>query len=115
MRLFIPPLKTQIVLTKQWNFDLICEPRNRTLWDLFHSPPTLLSIPSQVRRVNSMPTQLDIGDVLIVDRIYLRQGNEMFDSVTFRGQVKKNGVVHKVRFWVRLADTHNIEGEVTLP
>ena len=115
MKLFIPPLKTQIVLTKQWNFDLVCEPRNRTLWDLFHSPPVLLSIPSQVRRNNTMPTQLDIGDVLIVARIYIRNGSEMFNSVTFRARVKKNGVFHKVRFWVGLADANNIEGEVELP
>ena len=115
MKLFIPPLKTQIVLTKQWNFELMCESRNSTLWDLFHSPPPMDVIPSQVRRNNTLSTQLDVGDVLIVDRIYIRNGSEMFNSVTFRGQVKKNGVFHKVRFWVGLADANNIEGEITLP
>ena len=115
MKILIPPLKTKIVLTKQWNFDLMCESRNRTLWNLFHPSPPMAVIPSRVRRENALSIQLDVGDVLIVDRIYIRHGSEMFNSVTFRARVKKNGVFHTVRFWVGFADANNIEGEVTLP
>lgn len=112
MQMFIPPLGTKIRLLKDWDFKLHCEPRNARLWDLFHYPPSLMSIPIGHRRNNWHYTHLQQGDTLTVDRIYIRHGQTMFNSVTFKGEVLHAGNYHRVRFWASLEDVNNINGEV---
>jgi hypothetical protein len=57
---------------------------------------------------------LSPGDVLSVDRIFIRAGSEQYNSVTFRAEVQHLGVVRKVRFWVRLEDANKLEYEVAI-
>lgn len=111
MRLFIPKLGTKLRLTEQWTFEMYCEDRNQKLWDLFGAVP-MASIPWQARRGNHCTVTLQPGDVLTVDRIFIRKGAESYNSVTFKGRIKVGGVFHPVRFWVPLADANNIECEV---
>jgi len=112
MKLFIPPLGTKLRLLRPWNFRLYCEPRNTRLWDLRYSPPSLMAIPVMHRHANYHDSYLETGDTLVVDRIYIRHGQQMFNSVTFKGLVLHAGNYHKVRFWARLSDVNNMDVEV---
>lgn len=112
MNLFIPPLGTKLRLLRPWNFRLYCEPRNARLWDLRYSPPSLMAIPVRHRHANYHDTYLETGDTLVVDRIYIRTGQTMFDSVTFKGEVFWAGNYHKVRFWASLCDVNDMDVEV---
>ena len=51
---------------------------------------------------------LKAGQVLTVDRIYVRKGASDFSSITFNyiGAPKGSG---RVRFWAKLADVNTIE------
>jgi hypothetical protein len=55
---------------------------------------------------------LDKGANLRVDRIFIRQGSEDYNSVSFRGDVSHMGVIHKVRFWAKLSDVNKIKCKV---
>jgi hypothetical protein len=48
--------------------------------------------------------------VLIVDRIYIRQGQDDYDSVTFRSKYQQTGF-GKVRFWAKLDDVNTMQVE----
>ncbi len=52
---------------------------------------------------DSIPVSLPAGTVLMVDRIYIRQGREDWSSVTFK--------VPKGRFWAKLDEVNNMEFE----
>jgi hypothetical protein len=49
---------------------------------------------------------------LIVNRYYIRQGKEEFDSVTFYVTTTVHGKKVKGRFWAKLDDVNNIEAKV---
>lgn len=120
MKLFIPEIGTKLTLTTDWVFTLYHENRNLPLfkfldikmWSWGYQDQTC-PLPAQV----SLPA----GAVLIVDRIYIRNGKSDFSSVTFRASIpgKKTvkGAFGKtgVRFWARLSDVNNIEYELTDP
>lgn len=112
MKLFIPPLGTRLRLTKDWSFSLLCEERNKRLWDLVTGRAPMDRIPLLHRRGQSAYVHLHKGDVLTVDRIFIREGSSNYDSVTFKGIVMHNGVYHKVRFWVPLMCANDINCEV---
>ena len=112
MQMFIPPLGTKIRLLEDIYVSLMAEIRNRKLWDLHHSPPTVEEIPYRHRRFNVQLTPLFIDDTYIIDRIYIRNGAEGYDSVTLRGQHKVRGVYHNVRFWIPLHDFNKLNVEV---
>lgn len=113
MQLFIPPLKTRLRLVKPWSFTLHCEKRNETLWDL-KSGVEFSKIDWGQRRGQFCDVTLSPGDILSVDRIFIRAGSEHYNSVTFRAEIKIIGVNRKVRFWVSLADANKIKYEVVL-
>ena len=109
----IPALNTTLRLHKDTHITLMAERRNRKLWNLHHSPPTVESI--GYTRPRFRPTRLTplyAGDTFKVDRIYIRQGADQFSSVTLRGETKHDGVYHKVRFWVSLDDFNMMELEI---
>lgn len=112
MNLFIPALGTRLRLTKDWQFSLLCEERNKSLWDLVTGRAPMDRIPVLHRLGQSAFIHLHKGDVLTVDRIFIRKDSSHYDSVTFKGKVKHTGVYHRVRFWVSLSDANNIEFEV---
>lgn len=110
-RMFIPALGTKLRLTKDMDFSLICEMRNRTMWALHHTP-SVESMQPWCRRYNSRLTPLYEGDTFKVERIYIRKDQEGFNSVTLRGETKSFGVYLKVRFWMTLDDFNKMEAEV---
>jgi len=108
----IPALGTKLRLLKDCSIQLMAERRNRKLWDLHHSPPTVENIPYRYQNATIRDTPLTAGDTFKVDRIYIRQGATGFNSVTLRGEAKHLGVYHKVRFWVTLDDFNMMELEI---
>ena len=114
MKMYIPSLKTKLQLTKLWTFSLFCEERNKTLWDLKSGRSPLNMIPLMHRRGVMALIDLPKGTNLTIDRIFIRQGSEPFNSVTMRGEVEHFGNLYKVRFWVVLDDFNKMEATVTV-
>jgi hypothetical protein len=51
----------------------------------------------------------DKGTILEVDRIYIRQGNPKFSSVTFKTLIPgPKSKMKTLRFWVKLADANQV-------
>lgn len=107
MKFFIPPLGTKFRLNQHWSFKLMCERRNKTLWDLV-SVVQMDNILYRVRRNQFVDVTLTDGAILTVDRIYVRAGADAYNSVTFRAEVNIDGVLRKVRFWVPLSEVNGI-------
>jgi len=120
MRLFVPPLKTVLRLASPWSFDLHHEHRNKKLFAALG----LKFIDMQEWRaieyertgdrylgVRTLPpperVRLPRGTVLVVDRIYIRNGAEDFDSITFR-VAECSKLKGKPRFWAKLADCNRM-------
>lgn len=116
MKLFIPPLGTKIRLTKEWLFKLFYEYRNDSLLKAqgFADESERKYDLQWKHRGEHAKTSLPEGTILTVDRIYIRQGAKDFDSVSFWLGTKPKGVGYrgKIRFWAKLEDVNNIEGEL---
>lgn len=114
VKLFIPKLGTEIVLTKDWKFTLMAERRNKRLWELVNDnpiPTRPMGVPfNQCFRPTTLVT-LMTGSRLKIVRIHIQKDQQEHDSVTFRGKVDWMGVVRSVRFWARLDDVNNINYE----
>lgn len=121
MKINIPSLGTRIVLTRPWVFKLYEEYRNRTLLDRFNLTPPPKYNHWTLKETLCYDVALPIGTVLTVDRVYIRQGQGEFDSVSFWVQITdKPGQqattnIKKQRFWAKLKDVNNIEGNEILP
>lgn len=114
-KLFIPALGTEIVLAKDWKFELYNEHRNSDL-------ALILGIQWKyqqysMRRTESATVVIPAGTVMKIDRIYIRAGQSDFNSVTFRvlaANAKKIDWGRPVRdggfrFWASLDDVNQIE------
>ncbi len=107
-KLQIPTLGSNVLLTGDWEFALHNEARNRTLMDHFaiQYPKGYWPQYEHFNRGGSTQVTLPAGTKLVIDRIYIRRGNDDFDSITFR-IVELNGKpVKKLRFWVKLPDVN---------
>lgn len=136
--MLIPTLGSRITLTEDWTFTLHGERRNTKFWIKMLGLPTEFT--SEVEFDNSIwrqpPRQVEMtlpaGTVLRVDRIFIRQGMDDFDSVTFvaekipksnaepeRRHFAKKGTPKVIgRFWAPLNEVNRIVGtwdESTLP
>lgn len=111
-RMYIPALNTRLRLLKDWKFTLLCEQRNKRLWDLKSGMTPMDTIPNLYRRGVAALVELTKGDELKIRRIFIRQGAEGYNSVTMSGHVKHEGLMRPVRFWVVLDDFNNMEAEV---
>ena len=125
MRLNIPKLKTDLTVAKNFKATIHCENRNMKFlhsqglvpdpnqyWihycnkcktDVFGECPGCKS-----RAWNTLATRqytIPKGATLIIDRYYIRNGSEDFDSVTFRIHHGKL----KGRFWLKLDDASQID------
>lgn len=117
-KLFIPPLGTKIKLTKDWYFNLhICEHRNTKLAkDLNLKPKNLVDWREYMNQAKGII--MPAGTVLSVDRIYIKQGQESFDSVSFKILESPHPLLKSVkgknkgRFWAKLSDVNEIECEI---
>lgn len=112
MKIQIPDIGDTIVLTKNWSFRLFNEYRNSALIKVL-SPDTKLE-DRWSGKVNTefVRLTLPIGTVLKVNRVYIRQGASSFSSVTFT--IEKSETNLKGRFWAKLSDVNQIEGELHL-
>ena len=112
MNLFIPPLKTKLLLLAPWTFGLHYEYRNSKLWNLKFAPPEMVSRPNRWKSSFQDVRLLTLEAELTVSRVFIRKGSEGYDSVTFYGGVHHNGVIRKVRFWAKLSDVNKIKCKV---
>lgn len=145
IRFYVPQLGDQIRLVKDWTFKLHVESRNEKLfkflkgseetvetitytqnsWNNGVATPHPYSYQSRTRHPRMVT--LREGCLLKVDRIYIRQGQEGFDSITFylmeipesmKDEVnmsskkapfeKKAAPKTLARFWVKVNDANNI-------
>jgi len=118
--LFVPPLGARLLLAEPWSFSLYNERRNATLMALLgDTRPLVYGEPEP------SPATLPPGTVLIIDRYYIRQGLEGYDSVSFRiagasaaaPTYPRDGAVSKrqVRFWAKLEDVNTMRVELAPP
>lgn len=113
IRFCIPPLGTSIILAEDWTFSLYHERRNELLAKGLgiaqrYGYCTKWPEGSQYGK-STYKITAPAGTELKVSRIYIRQGLENFDSVTFT--CKKGNSPNKDfhgRFWEKLADVNRI-------
>jgi hypothetical protein len=109
-QLYIPRLKDELVLAEDWTFTLFHESRNYQLIAKL-DPDRILDKYDIYRASNyedyPKPVTMWAATVLIVDRIYIRQNQANYDSVTFR--VKSSPQRYeKARFWAKLDDVNRM-------
>lgn len=138
MQLYIPPLGSQLILSADWTFLLSPEERNKTLFEYMGkyqdqpmyrgSRPVSKVVPAtkdsraHIRALTLeeeklwAPKEITLpaGTLLQVDRIYIRKGQDDFDSITFTlpgKQVRVDGITVRrtVRFWTTLEDANRIQ------
>jgi len=104
MKLNIPEIGDELILTTPWNFRLYNESRNLKALEskMFGIYPYEYN--------TDYPASLPIKTVLKIDRIYIRKGNSDYSSITF--WAKHPEIKLKQRFWVKLQDANNIEFEL---
>lgn len=107
MKLYIPEIGDQFVLSSDWNFTLYCEYRNESLmkkngWEFKWGNTA----------GDKKPLVMPKGTALKVDRIYIRKGNSDYSSLTF---FIGSGDWKGCRFWAKLSDVNNIEFDETKP
>lgn len=136
MKLYIPEIGDTIKLVAPWTFNLYNEHRNDTLIEIGE-----IKFPdNQSSFMQSVPFIIPAGEVLKIDRIYIRKGSADYSSLSFlwkgmktkkrsepryatvlqpghpmhgiRQHVGENVISAKpVRFWAKLSDVNNIEFE----
>lgn len=119
--LHIPSLGTELVLAADWTFTLHRESRNSgfaeglEIAERVSTRHTYGDNYSWTTRRTEWPkgaktwtVTLPAGTVLKVERIYIKQGQGKFDSVTFRdtGRSHRHG-----RFWVKLDEANDMTVE----
>jgi antitoxin component YwqK of YwqJK toxin-antitoxin module len=110
MRFFIPTIKQKITLAEDWTFDVYGEYRNKSLYkDILGLDNIGLSYYASDKIVSKYT--FEKGQTLIVDRIYIKNGLQQFDSITFRTFVIFNGKKKTIRFWAKLSDVNKMEIE----
>jgi len=127
MRLCIPTIGTELVLSKDWQFRLFFEKRNYKLLDKLdlleqaegtaHNTHGQRMEPSRYSAYywdsdQCVLAMLPKGTRIKVDRIYIRKGRasvKNFDSVTFW---VRDGSYKGARFWAKLMDVNLIECDI---
>jgi len=121
MKLFIPAIGTKIKLTMPWTFTLNREYRNESLYR-FHcmsvgdTPEENWAWDWNSSKTGAIQFTMPSGITLIIDRIYIKKPSPQYNSVTFRIP-KKYGNPPRIegcRFWVKLNDANNVEGDIVV-
>jgi hypothetical protein len=134
MKLYIPTIGDELKLTADWTFDLYDEDRNSSLMEVLGDPRQGKGLYS--RNLTALPATIRAGAILKVDRIYIRKGQDDFDSITFfwKDMRTESRIIQEddwrtydnrtqkctqqkdvkiprrpVRFWVKLPEANNIE------
>lgn len=103
----IPSLGTEIILAEPWTFDLYDENRNRTLiksLDLDKELKCDWYSDSRKKKSVTIPR----GSKLSISRIYIRNGQKDYDSVTFYLKKYRGNSKIKGRFWAKLHDVNKM-------
>lgn len=123
MKLYIPSVGDELKLLADWEPTIQDESRNSTIFEYLEIPGF-----DPKRWNNDMPPTkilIPAGEILKIDRIYIRKGKDDFDSVTFLWKNRRtnpriehyhNGQEYRVprqavRFWAKLNDVNTIEFE----
>ena len=124
MNVFIPPLGTKLELTQPWTFTVCSEYRNDAFIDVlrhegYRIPDRTVSPSSYYHSTQTLGTvTLPVGTLLTMKRIYVRQGQKGFDSVTFQVKIDlvdpslAKPVMAAGRIWVKLDEVNTIEAKV---
>jgi hypothetical protein len=105
-KLQIPDIGDKITLSKDWEFDLYKEYRNASL--------LLVATGKKYEQCYGVSTNKSVkytipkGTVLVVNRVYIRNGAKDFSSITFKIEYSPNKTLNKKRFWSKLIDVNNI-------
>lgn len=108
MNLWIPTIGDAIQLEADWHFGLWPERRNSAMAQALCQPFS----GNWWRDYSDQPSQtitLSTGTELVVDRIYIRQGADEFDSVTFVIKLCDREILVGERFWAKLVDVNTIQ------
>ena len=108
MNLFVPELGTELELTQDWTFTLYAEHRNESLWKIAGKPMPGYGYGN---RLQSIPMTLPAGTVMKVARIYVRNGQGAYSSLTFSLK-SMNGKKASGRFWAKLADVNQLDCKI---
>lgn len=125
VRLYVPFPGDEILLTRDWTFKLHNEKRNVSLFAFMKGSNRLKETKDRwgytIRHpvYDSRMVTLKAGCLLEVDRIYIRKGQEGWDSITFQlleipESMKedvtdvRHGKKLIARFWTKILDANNI-------
>lgn len=120
IKLFIPSIGTKLKLVSDWEFDFYAaERRNSALAEKLNVKVVPYSKQSYNAYINQLQKiTLPKDTVLQVDRIYIKQGQEAYNSVSFKilecplPLLKFVKGKQKGRFWAKLHDINTIECEL---
>lgn len=109
MQLYIPNIGERITLAADWTFRLFNERRCQPFDDC-PAPAQIVDNPTYFLSQVKLCT-LPAGTVLLVDRVYLRQGLDEFASISFRIVSTAAPWVAKQRkrFWAKLDDVNQMQ------
>ncbi len=109
-KLFIPTIGEEITLASDWEFTLYSERRNSKLWKTSGAQPEWKTLTWKQTYTEPLEETLVLpaGTVLRVARIYIKQRQEKFDSLTFT-IASCPSIALKGRFWAKLSDCRNME------
>lgn len=109
MNLWIPTIGDAFILESDWKFHLHHEGRNVLMAEAFGQPfGKSYHNPSPAREVTFVT-----GTELVVDRIYIRQGADEFDSLTFVVKWAERESLVGERFWAKLNEVNLIQCRAT--
>lgn len=112
----IPPLGTEIILAKDWTFTIYNEDRNINFlyklgiiekeYNLYENYTKFNKKYPYGERICEIT--IPKGSKLSISRIYIRNGQKEYNSVTFN--LKKHSEDKKIkgRFWAKLSDVNKI-------
>lgn len=114
MKLWIPKCGDAAKLDADWTFNLLNEYRNHELWKKFVTTDTVVKSrvggewdPEIIKEKACTPT-FPVGTELVFDRIYIRQENKEYASVTFIIKEHPNEDLIGDRFWVKLDEANQM-------
>ena len=123
MKLYVPRIGDTIALLEDWHFSLFNEERNATAMQVLGDTRPVMN--RWNTSFTGIPAVIPKGEVLKIDRIYIRKGQEDFDSMTFiwvgkrtaggmeacswnpSRMIKKSA--RAARFWAKMDDVNTIE------
>jgi hypothetical protein len=120
--LFVPDIGTKLKLSIPWQFDLYYERRNDAVLELVTGYKQRYGFADYGKSAGVVTVQPNA--ILIVDRVYIRQGSgfEDFSSLSFRmekgAEIEYNGntwtTERNMRFWAKLRQVNTMLAEMDL-